>query len=495
MKYHSLVRKGFFRKIAFGIGLNENIPSDPLNWAQSQFNEIPDIDLMGAPTLSEQIKLRSKMRETEDKLTVKFKHSAVEYEEARQKNWRKYGTDFYQSLELHIRHKSAISSSQPAFERMFHFWTNHFAVIDANGLKEHTIGPYQREVIRKNLTGSFANLVKQATIGFAMLESLDNGDSIGPNSSYVRKEKAGGYYKGDTALNENHARELLELHTISPDAGYTQEDVIELSKVMTGWKTKYYKNDYVDWKNPVIFDSYYHEPKEKKILGKIYNSKDAPINSKDQLFAVIDDLCAREDCRKFISTKLCKYFIDDDPPSEIIEYVMNAWKKSDGDLPTIHKAVVEMDFRNPEYNKKYLMPETWWLQVTKMMDLNFLLSEESFWKHDFESWPRAQFQITELMEDLGHHPFDFKQPNGYIDTEEEWISPEMMIRRLVYAKHVYNYIKSENTKNDVFEGYLTSIIDKNFDNADEITKDLFKDNNIKSNQITTFLNRPEVLRV
>jgi len=71
----------------------------------------------------------------------------------------------------------------------------------------------------------------------------------------------------------------------------------------------------------------------------------------------------------------------------------------------------------------------------------------------------------------------------------------MMIRRLVYAKHVYNYIKSENTKNDVFEGYLTSIIDKNFDNADEITKDLFKDNNIKSNQITTFLNRPEVLRV
>ena len=71
----------------------------------------------------------------------------------------------------------------------------------------------------------------------------------------------------------------------------------------------------------------------------------------------------------------------------------------------------------------------------------------------------------------------------------------MMIRRLVYAKHVYNYIKFENTKNDVFEGYLTSIIDKNFDNADEIIKDLFKDNNIKSNQITTFLNRPEVLRV
>ena len=145
-------------------------------------------------------------------------------------------------------------------------------------------------------------------------------------------------------------------------------------------------------------------------------------------------------------------------------------------------------------NKKYLMPETWWLQVMKMMDLNFLLSEESFWKYDFESWPRAQFKITELMEDLGHHPFDFKQPNGYIDNEEEWISPEMMIRRLVYAKNVYNYIKSENTKKDTFEVYLKNIINKNFDNADEIIKDIFK-NEIRSNQITLFLNRPEVLRV
>ena len=144
------------------------------------------------------------MRETEDNLTVKFKHSAVEYEEAREINYRKYGLEFYPGLELHIRHKAALQSKQPAFERMFHFWTNHFAVIDAGGSLKNAIGPYQRSD-KKKFNRFFSNLVKQATIGYAMLDSLDNGDSIGPNSTYVRQEKVGGYYNGDAALNENHA--------------------------------------------------------------------------------------------------------------------------------------------------------------------------------------------------------------------------------------------------------------------------------------------------
>ena len=420
--------KAFFRKIAFGLGPNDEIPSDPLSWAQSQFDEIHEIDLMGAPSLSEQIKLSSKMRETEDNLTVKFKHSAVEYEEAREINWRKHGNEFYPGLELHIRHKAALQSKQPAFERMFHFWTNHFAVIDAGGgLKSFAIGPYQREVIRKNLTGSFSNLVKQATIGYAMLESLDNGDSIGPNSTYVRQEKVGGYYNGDAALNENHARELLELHTVSPAAGYTQEDVIQLSKVMTGWKANYYKSDYVDWKNPVKFDPFIHEPKEKKILGKTYNSKDSKINAKDQLFAVIDDLCASDHCRRFISTKLCKYFIDDNPSPEVIQYVMDTWKQSDGDLPTIHKAVVEIAFKNPQFNRKFLMPETWWLQASRMLDIEFLMTKES----------TAHQNFKDLVKSLG-------EGDTILSLKE--LAPVRLIKNEFYASVVELYQKGASSE-------------------------------------------------
>jgi uncharacterized protein (DUF1800 family) len=141
------------------------------------------------------------------------------------------------------------------------------------------------------------------------------------------------------------------------------------------------------------------------------------------------------------------------------------------------------------------MPETWWLQASKMLDIEFLMTQESFWKHDFTRWPEAQFQIIGLMEDLGHHPFDFKQPNGYMDNEQEWISPEMMIRRLVYAKDTFNYFKSDNTKKDNFRDFLVTAINKNFDNPDEITNEIFTENSFSSKIVTKFLNLPEVLRV
>ena len=489
--------KGFYRKIAFGLGLNENPPSDPLGWALSQLDSVQDIDLMNAPSLNEQLEFFSKMREVEDKLTVQFKHSAVEYEEARQKNYNKFGTGFYHPLEIHIRHKAALTSNQPVFERMYHFWTNHFAVINTNTLRDHAIGPYQREVIRKNLTGSFNELVKQATTGFAMLKSLDNERSIGPNSAYVRKKKSHGDYKraGQAALNENHARELLELHTVSPNAGYTQQDVIELAKVMSGRRPKYRKEDYPDWKNPVHFDSFYHEPGEKNILGKIYNSKDNPVSPKDELFQVIDDLCNSVHCKKFISHKLCRYFIDDNPTPDMVEYVIRAWNASKGQLPAIHKAVIELAYNNPQYNRKYLMPETWLLQSAKILDIQYLLSEKNFWNHDFDTWPRTQYEISHTMEDLGHHPFIFKQPNGYMDQEKEWISPEMTIRRLAYAKIFYDGVDYSHKKKSNIKEYFESVVYKNFDNGEEIIKDLFSIKRITSDLFTIFLNRPEVLRV
>ena len=180
-------------------------------------------------------------------------------------------------------------------------------------------------------------------------------------------------------------------------------------------ESKLYKSDYVDWKNPVKFDPFIHEPKERKfsvrfIIVKILRSMP------NQLFAVIDDLCALivEDLSQlnYANTSLMTILL------QRSQYVMDTWKQSDGDLPTIHKAVVEIAFKNPQFNRKFLMPETWWLQASRMLDIEFLMTQESFWKHDFRRWPEAQFQIIELMEDLGHHPFDFKQPNGYMDNEQ-----------------------------------------------------------------------------
>lgn len=481
--------KSFFRKVGFGLGVNDEIPNDPLQWAMQQFDYVSDIDLIAEYTELDQLKAKSELLEAGDLLNDR-PLSPAKWWEKRSQQFIKYGFDFYPCLELHRRHKAAVNSAQPSFERFYHFWTNHFAVVDSNGLTNYGVGPFQRNTIRNNLTGSFANLVKEVTVSFAMLESLNNGDSVGENSKANKKTFSN--HTKEFTLNENHARELLELHTVSPKSGYTQQDVIELSKIMTGWKPRYRKGDYVHWKKPVRFDNSVHEPGKKTVLTKVYDN----LKPDEELFAVIDDLCSHEKCVEFISTKLCKYFIDDNPSTSMVSFVVDAWKRSNGNLPTIHRAVVQAAYDNPQYNKKYLMPETWWLQIAKMMDLDCFVPNKEFQEYDFKSKPKKFIEYTKIMEDLGHHPFKFQQPNGYMSDEQEWISPEMLIRRVIWAKQAYNYMLKSITRSNSNQ-YVIDIINKNFDNASEII-DHFVNNDatlIKSAKFTTLFSRPEVLRV
>ena len=152
-------------------------------------------------------------------------------------------------------------------------------------MPEFTTGPYHREILRPHMTGSFTDMVKAATTSWAMIHNLDNSESVGPNSKRGRDLKE----KGRVAtVNENHARELMELHTISPDAGYTQEDVIALSYVMAGWEHRYSKKR--SECNPVHFNAEHHEPGTHVVLGKSY--KQRGLDASNKLMDAIED-CAR----------------------------------------------------------------------------------------------------------------------------------------------------------------------------------------------------------
>ena len=118
--------------------------------------------------------------------------------------------------------------------KLWFFWANHFAIVDKDFLPNYHTGPYQRESIRLNLNQSFEKLVYDATISWAMISNLDNSDNEGPKSKDAKAEWRR-KKKRPATINENHARELLELHTVSPEAGYTQEDVTQLAYIMTGW--------------------------------------------------------------------------------------------------------------------------------------------------------------------------------------------------------------------------------------------------------------------
>ena len=144
------------------------------------------------------------------------------------------GQKFWRNLEIAIRHKEATSSDHPVLAKLWYFWTNHFTISDKDMLSYYSTGAYQRESIRENLNKTFEELTYEATVAWAMILHLDNSENVGPKSEDARadwrKRK-----KRPATINENHARELLELHTVSPNSGYTQENIQELALIMTGW--------------------------------------------------------------------------------------------------------------------------------------------------------------------------------------------------------------------------------------------------------------------
>ena len=363
------------------------------------------------------------------------------------------------------------------------FWGNFFTISEKDFLANYSTGPYQREIIRANMDQTFEKMVYEVTTSWAMIHHLDNSESAGPKSVTAREDWRR-RKKRPATINENHARELLELHTISPKAGYTQNDVIELSKLMTGWQHKWNKSQ-LETAN-VTFNHEYHEPGKKIILGNKYKS------GKKALKVVIKDLVNHPSCRDFVATRLCRFLITDEPTEEMKKPIIDAFKKSDGYLPEIHKAAIKVAFEHNKKFKKFQTPENWFLQVAKIGNLNWPPSPEVMDSYELGTKPtRKQRSPERIMWEIGQHPYRAKQPNGWSDFSEDWMSPELLIRRLVYAQLSYSFINVKSREN--YDDYYQNIVEKNFDNPNKIIKYL----NQKSRSIekhTLLFNHPEFLR-
>ena len=271
----------------------------------------------------------------------------------------------------------------------------------------------------------------------------------------------------------------MELHTISPEAGYTQEDVIELGKIMSGWRPKWSKSK--DQGADIKFDLERHEP-GKYVLGKEYKK------GGKSLKIAIKDLVNHPSCRKFIA-KLCRYLITDKPTTEMIRPIIKAWEISDGFLPEVHKAAIQVAFDYNDKYKKFQNPENWWLQMIymsgatdvhptpeKIMD-KYVLGQDMYYKVKFSDW---------LLEDLGHNPYLSKQPNGYSDLSTDWMSTELIIRRLKYAGKGFQLLKSADQVDDTLH---ERIVRNNFDNPDKIL--ILSKNKSNKNKHIILFNHPE----
>ncbi len=476
--------KNFFRKVAYGIEFNEEVPSDPLNWALNQVDEIPDFSWKGK--IYSEKELRKHYRDwvygDREVLRDKYKDNKTLYKTHKNFLRHKTGQKFWESLEISIRHNEGINSTHPVLAKLWMFWGNFFAISEKDFLANYSTGPYHREIIRPNLNQTFEKMVYDVTTSWAMIHHLDNSESAGPKSVTATEEWRR-RKKEPATINENHARELLELHTVSPKAGYTQEDVIQLAYIMTGWQQRWSKKN-LETGN-VWFNSEYHQRGKKLVLGKEYK------RGKKALAAVIKDLVNHPNCRDFVAERLCRYLITDEPTNEMKQPIVDAFKKSDGLLTEIHKAAIKVAFEYNDKYKKFQTPENWLIQVAKIADLNWPPSPDLMDKYELGQKPfDSQREPERLLRNIGHHPYRAKQPNGWSDHSDDWISPELLIRRLVYAKASYNFSKMENNKN---AEYYEQIVEKNFDNPNKIMKYLNQKNRSVEKH-TLLFNHPEFLK-
>lgn len=315
--------------------------------------------------------------------------------------------------ELRARYSQSLTTESPFVERLVHFWSNHFAVSVDKRQATLYAAPMEREAIRPRLTGRFADLLLAVETHPAMLRYLDNVQSVGRDSRYVRRRtRQDGPGRG-LGLNENLAREILELHTLGVDGGYAQADVEELARAITGWSTPA-KRDVLrgDAEQAFVFREAVHQPGSREVLGKRY-----PEEGFEQGRAVLEDLAVHPATARHLSFKLARHFVCDEPPRALVDRLAAAWHDSGGELAAVYATLVESGESWQPAARKFKTPD------------DFLVSAlRASGTEDFES--RILFG---LLRELGQAPFTSRSPAGYGDTLADWNGADALFKRVQVA--------------------------------------------------------------
>ena len=313
------------------------------------------------------------------------------------------GADFLDRVRL------ATSTDAGFRERWALFWANHFTVSAAKPAAAGLIGPFEREAIRPHVFGRFEDMLAASSRHPAMLIYLDQARSIGPDSMASAFQARSGKRVG---LNENLAREIMELHTVGVDGGYTQADVTELARAMTGWSIGL-PNDVQDRAGQFVFRPRAHEPGARAILGKRYGDDGA-----GQARAVMRDLAANPHTARHLATKIARHFVADDPPASLVARLERGWLGSDGRLDVVARTLISAT-------------ETWEPAAAKFKNpYEFLVSS---WRAAGVA-PDDITAIAPIMTAMGQKPFSAPSPKGWAEETGVWCAPDAVIKRMDWSE-------------------------------------------------------------
>jgi uncharacterized protein (DUF1800 family) len=379
-------------RFGFGLAPGDNpAGSDPRGWLERQLNEgmSAPVPTYGLPDASSLVHQSFAMIEQakQDKGTDEGKQ---EHKEFRNLVLGGLGARFAANL-----------TGLPLVERMTLFWSNHFTV---SMRSKPVVGALalamERDAVRPHVLGKFEDMLNAVATHPAMLLYLDNATSVGPNSKAGQRRAVG--------LNENYARELMELHTLGVRGGYTQTDVTTMAKILTGWTIDRPKQG---GSGEFAFNERLHEPGAQTIMGRVYDQAGVA-----QGQAALYDLAHHPSTAKFIATKLVRHFVSDDPPEQDVDRIAWVFRQSGGDLQAVTRAVIGLDsvWQNP-------LPKV-------KTPYEMLLSAIKATGAPADKVPYDKLQgALKVMDNV---PFTAASPAGWSDRADDWISPEALMNRV-----------------------------------------------------------------
>lgn len=339
----------------------------------------------------------------------------------RMENGRGQVVTMYQE-QVAARYRVAMRSEEPFRERLVHFWTNHFAV-SADKLQILGLaGTLENEAVRPHLGGRFVDLLLAVEAHPAMVLYLDNQASIGPNSPLAQRAARRTQGERKLDINENLAREILELHTLGVNGGYTQADVTTFARALTGWSIAGVRGGEPERAGQFVFRELAHEPGAKQILGKSYKEEGVA-----QPRVVLRDLAVHPATARHVATKLARHFIGDEPPQTAVSRLEKVFLDTEGDLPSLHRALVESPEAWDRTVTKFKTPHDFVVSTFRMLDFVPSLPQQIF----------APFQL------LGQRPYAPGSPAGWPDTAGQWDGPDALLKRIEWASVIGERIGSK----------------------------------------------------
>jgi uncharacterized protein (DUF1800 family) len=402
----------------FGLGARpgEPLPADPRGWLIEQADPRASAYQAMPPALSGEPSSAALAAQFADRQRA-LRDASDADKPAVRKQYGEQIRDIYRNA-VDARVTSALTTNAPFIERLVHFWANHFAVSIEKPPVAMLAGSFENEAIRPHVLGRFEDMLVAAERHPAMQIFLDQARSVGPDSPAAARA-AMRNPDNKRGLNENLAREIMELHTLGVRSGYTQADVTEFARALTGWSLGAMTANAA--KNPndptppgaFVFRPRLHEPGVRTVMGKQYAQTDEA-----QPLAVLHDLASSPATAHHVAEKLARHFVADTPPPALVDRLARVFSDTGGDLPSVYRALADAPEAWPSAPAKFKTPWDW--TVSSLRGLGRI---------DLQG-----VRAAPLLTQLGQQVWRPGSPAGYDDIAASWAAPDALVRRVELAQ-------------------------------------------------------------